>query len=304
MHGMRALDPSSPAAVDLASGRFRIRTASVADLVAVTVPWMAEAGWNPGLHDAETFHAADPAGFLVGELDGEPIATVSGVRYSDRFAFLGCYIVLEAFRGRGYGLAIHEAARRRLEGCVQGGDGVLENVRVYEGIGRVLAYRNARYEAEGTGSAGGASSDDPTVDARAIPIEVIEAVDRPCFPTPRRAVLEAWIGQADAHARALPGPDGTLRGYGVIRRCLRGWKVGPLFADDDTAAEAILDALLARILPGEPWILDIPEPNAAAAALVARRGMTQVFATARMYTGPAPSIDLDRVFGVTSFELG
>jgi hypothetical protein len=32
--------------------------------------------------------------------------------------------------------------------------------------------------------------------------------------------------------------------------------------------------------------------------------MTQVFATARMYTGPAPAIDLDRVFGVTSFELG
>ena len=166
MHGMRVLDPSSPAARDLASGRFRIRTATVADLAAVTVPWMAEAGWNPGLHDAETFHAADPEGFLVGELDGEPIATVSGVRYSDDFAFLGCYIVREAFRGQGYGLAIHEAARRRLEGCVQGGDGVLENVTVYEGIGRVLAYRNARYEADGTGRAGGDSADDdPTVDA-------------------------------------------------------------------------------------------------------------------------------------------
>ena len=164
MHGMRVLDPASPAARDLASGRFRIRTAGVADLAAVTVPWMADAGWNPGLHDATTFHIADPDGFLVGELDGEPIATVSGVRYSDDFAFLGCYIVREAFRGRGYGLAIHEAARRRLEGCVQGGDGVLENVKVYEGIGRVLAYRNARYEAD-AGGAGRDSSDDATVDA-------------------------------------------------------------------------------------------------------------------------------------------
>ena len=304
MHGMRVLDPSSPAARDLAGGRFRIRTASVADLATVTVPWMAEAGWNPGLHDAETFHAADPEGFLVGELDGEPIATVSGVRYSDDFAFLGCYIVTEAFRGRGYGLAIHEAARRRLQGCVQGGDGVLENVTVYEGIGRVLAYRNARYEAEGAGPVGAVPAADPTVDARSIPIAAIEAVDRPCFPAPRRAFLEAWIGQADAHARAMPGPDGTLRGYGVIRRCVRGWKVGPLFATDADAAEAILDALLARIAPGDPWILDIPEPTAAAQALVARRGMTQVFATARMYTGRAPAIDLDRVFGVTSFELG
>ena len=308
MHRMRVLDPSSPAARDLASGRFRIRTATVADLAAVTVPWMTEAGWNPGLHDAATFHVADPEGFLVGELDGEPIATVSGVRYSDDFAFLGCYIVREAFRGRGYGLAIHEAARRRLDGCVQGGDGVLEKVTVYEGIGRVLAYRNARYEAYGTGRAdddsSGDSSDDPTVDARTIPMEAIEAVDRPCFPAPRRAFLEAWIGQADAHARALPAADGPLRGYGVIRRCDRGWKVGPLFAHDVTAAEAILDALLARIPRADPWILDIPGPNAAARALVAGRGMRQVFATARMYTGPAPDIDLSRVFGVTSFELG
>ena len=212
----------------------------------------------------------------------------------------------EAFRGQGYGLAIHEAARRRLEGCVQGGDGVLENVTVYEGIGRVLAYRNARFEADGHGP--GRRRLAPTTTRpstpRSVPIEAIEAVDRPCFPAPRRAFLEAWIGQADAHARALPAADGTLRGYGVIRRCVRGWKVGPLFADDVTAAEAILDALLARIPPADPWILDIPEPNAAARALVARRGMTQVFATARMYTGPAPDIDLDRVFGVTSFELG
>ena len=75
-------------------------------------------------------------------------------------------------------------------------------------------------------------------------------------------------------------------------------------AEDAPAADGILDALLDRIPAGDPWVLDIPEPNAEAQALVSRRGMTQVFATARMYTGPAPAIDLDRVFGVTTFELG
>ena len=90
---------------------------------------------------------------------------------------------------------------------------MLENVTVYERIGRVLAYRNARYEADGAGRAGDDPSDDPTVDARSIPIEAIEAVDRPCFPAPRRAFLEAWIGQADAHARALPA--GTARSAGT-----------------------------------------------------------------------------------------
>ena len=28
------------------------------------------------------------------------------------------------------------------------------------------------------------------------------------------------------------------------------------------------------------------------------------FETARMYTGPAPAIDMQRLFGVTTFELG
>ena len=39
------------------------------------VDWAAAEGWNPGLHDADCFHAADPGGFFVGMLDDEPIAT-------------------------------------------------------------------------------------------------------------------------------------------------------------------------------------------------------------------------------------
>jgi hypothetical protein len=297
---MKRLDPASRAARDLRSGRYVIQTMTSHDMATIAIPWMTEAGWNPGLHDAETFLTTDPEGFHVGLLDGEPIAIVSGVRYDDAFAFLGCYIVRADQRGHGYGLAIHEVARQRLEGCVQGGDGVLENVAAYERIGRVFAYRNARFEGV---RATTPRRRDRTVDATTLPIDQIEATDRPCFPAPRRAFLRAWLDQPDAVARALPGRDG-LRGYGVIRSCARGWKVGPLFADDDAAAEAILDALLEPIPVGDPWVLDIPEPNAAAMALVARRQLERVFATARMYTGPAPSIALDRVFGVTTFELG
>ena len=42
----------------------------------------------------------------------------------------------------------------------------------------------------------------------------------------------------------------------------------------------------------------------AARLLVERHGMTPVFETARMYTGTAPTLPLERIFGVTSFELG
>ena len=46
------------------------------------------------------------------------------------------------------------------------------------------------------------------------------------------------------------------------------------------------------------------ETNAAARGLAERHGMAPVFETARMYAGDAPSEPVERIFGVTTFELG
>ena len=42
------------------------------DEVDIAVDWAAGEGWNPGLADAECFHAADADGFLVATVAGEP----------------------------------------------------------------------------------------------------------------------------------------------------------------------------------------------------------------------------------------
>ncbi len=39
-------------------------------------------------------------------------------------------------------------------------------------------------------------------------------------------------------------------------------------------------------------------------ALAQDFGLVPVFETARMYTGPIPPLRLERIFGVTTFELG
>jgi hypothetical protein len=98
--------------------------------------------------------------------------------------------------------------------------------------------------------------------------------------------------------------DGHLAGYGVVRQCRQGYKVGPLFADDASLAEALFQALSMYVPEGAELFLDVPEPNRAAVALAERHGMSAVFETARMYTGTAPRLPLARLFGVTSFELG
>ena len=265
----------------------------------LAIDWAAAEGWNPGLSDAACFATPDAQGFFVGEIDGEPVATVSCVNYDDRFAFLGFYIVAKGFRGSGHGLRIWNAAVAHAGTRVIGLDGVVAQQDNYKTSGFRLAYANIRY--------GGivAAPVKPPADVIAldtIPFTVVEADDTTVFPARRSAFLRAWINTPGHVGRALLR-DGKLAAWGVIRPCRTGCKIGPLVADDRAAAEAIVQALLAGTDRGEVF-LDVPAVNREGIALAEALGLKPVFETARMYTGAIPPLRTDRVFGVTSFELG
>lgn len=267
--------------------------------IAVPIDWAAAEGWNPGLADAACFAIPDAQGFFLGEINGEPVATVSCVNYDDRFAFLGFYIVRESFRGKGHGLRIWNAAIAHAGTRVIGLDGVVAQQDNYRKSGFQLAYANIRY--------GGtvAAPPKPPADVVAldnIPFARVEADDATVFPAARSAFLHAWINTSGHFGRALLR-DGKLSAWGVIRPCQTGHKIGPLVADDRAAAEAIVQALLAAVAGGEVF-LDVPAVNREAIALPGELGLKPVFETARMYTGPIRPLRIDRVFGVTSFELG
>ncbi len=97
--------------------------------------------------------------------------------------------------------------------------------------------------------------------------------------------------------------DGKICGYGVIRKCFQGHKVGPLFAENAQVAEQLFDALSASVM-GEEVFLDVPQVNVAGVQLALFKGMQPVFSTVRMYTKQAPALPLNQIYGVTSFELG
>ena len=267
----------------------------------LALDWAAAEGWNPGLHDAACFHAADADGFLVAELSGEPVGCISAVRHGNNFGFVGFYIVRPGHRGAGHGIALWRAGMARLAGRVVGLDGVVAQQENYRRSGFVLAHRNVRY--------GAAAPRPPSpgdgagvVPAAEVPFEDITAFDRACFPATRDAFLHAWLG-APGHAAFVVRGGHGLRGYGVVRPCREGSKIGPLFASDGQAARALFAALVGAAPPG-PVFLDLPEPNEDAVAMAREAGMAPAFETARMYAGGDPALPLRSIYGIASFELG
>lgn len=117
----------------------------------LALAWAAAEGWNPGLHDAECFYAADPEGFFIGLLNGEPVGSISAVRYGTDFGFIGLFIVKPEYRGQRTGLSLGRTALAHLEGRNIGLDGVLGKVGNYKKFGFQYAYKNIRFEGRGGG---------------------------------------------------------------------------------------------------------------------------------------------------------
>ncbi|MER5767293.1 GNAT family N-acetyltransferase [Streptomyces sp. NPDC001985] len=262
--------------------------------------WAVAEGWNPGRGDVACFHPTDPAGFFVGRIGAEIVSSVSVVAYSDRYAFLGYYVVRSDLRGRGLGIATWKAGFGHAGDRLVGLDAVPAQQANYRRSGFIPAYGTVRHAgrpvASGTGGAG-------TVPVAPEHLDAIAAYDRDCFPAGRRAFLSRWL-TAPGHLALVRLRDGRVTGYGAIRPGHDAHRVGPLFADTRQDAEALLDGLTAHLGPDDEIAVDMPETQPEAEEIAAARGLAPQFPTVRMYTGPAPELRTERIFGVTSLELG
>lgn len=255
-------------------------------------------GWNPGLHDKEPFFAADPNGFFIGELDGNPIACVSGVKYGDKFAFGGFYIVKEEYRKQDYGIQMYNHVIDYVNGLCLGIDGVVAQQENYKKSGFHFFHNQMRYE--GTGMKGKLQTE--CMPIKEIPIEDLKKYDTSVFQFRREEFLKKWITMPESYSLAITD-NSKISGYGLIRKCYKGYKIGPIFAEDKKIAEKLFLSLI-EFAEGKEVYLDIPEINKEAMAIQEKYEMKYVFETARMYKNGNPEIPIEKVFGVTSFELG
>jgi len=271
----------------------------------LALSWAAIEGWNPGLHDAKTYFLADPNGFLLAEFDGKAIGCISAIKYSPDFAFIGFYLVKPEFRGQGYGMQLWQAAMSYLSGCNIGLDGVAAQQANYQKSGFQLAYANVRFQ----GEVDLVNADKPNklkgavVPLGTVPLSSLFTYENAFFPADRTAFVQAWVEQDDANALVYVD-EGSVQGYGVIRQCQTGYKIAPLFADSLEIARSLIAALTADLPKGAAFFLDVPACHQDAVLLAKGFAMKPVFETARMYTQTQPELPLNRIYGVTSFEIG
>ncbi len=267
------------------------------------VEWAAIVGWNPGANDAEIFYNTDKDGFCGYYYNNELIAGGSVVSYDNKYGFMGFFIVLPEFRASGIGRKLWYERRNLLlerlnKNAPIGMDGVVAMQPFYNRGGFEIAFKDERYEVVG-------NKYDYSDNVSLINDNDIEAVldyDSECFGLNRPQFLLPWIQQHNSIAFKYIESN-ILRGFAIMRKAMHGFKICPLFADNLDIAEELYKACL-NYSVGESVYIDIPMSNKDAIELVNKYYGKYVFECARMYYGKPLDTPLNKIFGITTFELG
>lgn len=270
--------------------------------------WAKREFWNPGKHEWKPCFAADQQGYSVLTLDGEPAACLAGVKYSDRLAFLGLYIVRPDLRksGFGYGKLLWDITMGRLDDVsTLALNGVEEQVETYKKSGFAPEHKITRWQGRvALDKLPPIRTGTRLVEASECDLDVLSGYDSGIFSESRRVFLQNWIQMPESKTLVSMDADGGIAGYGVVSRTVEGYKIAPLFAKEEETAKAIYAALCRFVGEDKLVQIDTIEPTDSSARLAQDFGLERVFDVVRMYKGEPPEVGKEEIFGLTSLEIG
>jgi len=270
--------------------------------VAILREWAVSEGWNPGISDIDIARAYDPDAFIALRRGGELLGGGSIFSYEGICGFMGLFIMRQDQRQQGLGNVLWQHRLNRLRDRLRsdalvGMDGVLHMVPYYSRGGFEYLYEDVRFQGEAAGHA--------SVHCRPMAAEDftdIMALDRSCFPCDRSGFLKRWLSAPGMKTAVLKDGD-NLEAFAALRPAEKGVKFGPVLAHTPSGAREVVSHLMSAV-QGELVQLDVPEVNKKAVALAASFGLEDVFRCAKMYLGAQPTLEMNRAFGLTSFEFG
>ncbi len=270
-------------------------------------------GFAPGVGDLGIYQNTDKQGLWVGWLNDNPIGCIAGVRYNQKYGFLGLFLVIEKYRGRGYGLQLWKKALDHLSDlpCI-GLEAAPERITDYSKWGFTVSSKTTRWQWLGDGELidDGLMIDDlydfSFVEDSSIPPNAVEKFDEKRENTPRPHFLSNWLNHPAGKVIAIIDKKGQCHGFGRIRPCLLqrgdGWRIGPLMADNPK----LVKILLKKLIDSHPGliIIDSPGLNNSASELFKDLGFKPESQTFRMYRGYQPPVSMNDVYGLACLELG
>jgi GNAT superfamily N-acetyltransferase len=313
-----------------------------ADELPLFARWAAAEGWNPGRDDWRAGVAGTaPGAFLVAvsEEAGQVVGTVATMAYGPTYVFAGYFIVQAAWRARGVGRLLSEAALRAAlaagTATVAADAAVAQVERYGRWGGLVVSHPVVRYAGRPILAAASAVVP-PAADAvhvvpvSEVPLAALQALDErylgtgplpPDAAAQRAAFLAAWTARPPpTHTLCLvsggTGDAGAVVGLGTVRPAERGYRVGPLYAPSADAASVLLAALVKAVAtstlerPDDVEVaVDVPEAADNQGAVAWARdtlGLTEAFRCVRMYRDGANGTrpPTAHVYGTFTLEFG
>lgn len=290
-----------------------MRSLKIFEFKKIISNWAAHEGWNPGKYEYLPFYLANINGHKGLFFNDELIASLSAVRYSKELAFLGIYIVDPNYREQGLGQILAKASLEELADCsLIGINAVQQQVSNYQRkYGFTSFYNNSRWTGElniqHNSTLSSAERDIKIVGREGLAINELIDYDASIFSSTRAKFLRKWIEMPESYFLAAIKNE-KICGYGVLSKCIEGYKIAPLFANDKEIAQRLY-ASFASLLEGKQNIvqLDVPENNQTAVKLATQCGLYKAFETTRMYKSKEPLIEKpsnSNVYAITTLEIG
>jgi GNAT superfamily N-acetyltransferase len=244
---------------------------------------------------------------VVGRLNGLLVGQISTIRCEDNYAFLGLYIVREAFRRRGFGSALIAHAMRHVADCNIGLSAALEHTSFYAKLGFVRTSDDCRF-------VGPAVKVAPELSDRILPyddsmLDAVSDYDRQCFPSARRAFLSLWLRMPSSSCFVYR-ERGVVKGYAQIHpidTVKNSHEIGPCFADTKEIARALIIAAVNQLGEGDTFGLNIQFENPRVGELLEilpEYNLAEWIRLARMYTKGEPNIQKEKLWSSTNLSSG
>lgn len=223
--------------------------------------WCIDEGWNIGIHDSEIYYKIDPIHHYIAKTN-ESVASLSLIKHSPAFFTLGPFIVHKSYRGQGVGEALWNVGMTRIIKEYPDAHialyAVSEQVDRYKKADFIPVLTIQRWYIDSSQLISPSMSDQCTSITNKL-IPSISQYYQNHYVTNRELLLKELLLKPKTNGFVFMD-DNVIKGFGFIRPCVHGFRIGAVIADTPEIAQTLIAELLV-LAQSAPVFIDVPGSN-------------------------------------------